>query len=216
MLYAALAIDIEHSPVTSLNDIVSSNYKLQVSKGSSVESYFRSSKNNTAHKQIVDANKLVVEDNMNERKVFKRMVNGSQDTNTLLMGVLQPLQYLPEWRCGGRSVNVDYRKINNGWIYQKQWPFRTLFDYHLLRLKEEGEVDRIKSRYYEEIALVCHNEGIKPYTMTEIMVLYMLFGIGFLLSFMVWVLEIHYWYCKGLRNQSKIKPTQEEGTHDII
>ena len=79
---------------------------------------------------------------------FRRMVNGNQDVNTLLMGVIQPLQYLPEWNCGGKCVKVDYRKINNGMIYQKNWAFRKLFDYQLLRLKEDGEIDRIKKNYF--------------------------------------------------------------------
>ena len=85
---------------------------------------------------------------MNERKTFRRMVNGNQDVNTLLMGIIQPLEYLPEWNCGGKSVKVDYRKINNGMIYQKNWAFRKLFDYQLLRLKEDGEIDRIKKNYF--------------------------------------------------------------------
>ena len=190
MLEAGLAIDVESTPVSSLHDIPTSSYKLQVSKGSSVESYFRNSKNGTAQKRIVDANKLVVEDNMNERKTFRRMVEGNQDVNTLLMGVIQPLQYLPEWTCGGKSVKIDYRKINNGMIYQKNWAFRKLFDYHLLRMKEEGEIDRIKSNYFGKLKMVCPKEIMRPYSMLETMGANYFFVLGLATSFVTWLLEI--------------------------
>ena len=198
MLEAALAIEIEHPPVNSLDDIVKSTYKIQVSKGGSVESYFRKSKINTVQNEIVHMNKLVVEDKMNERKVFRRMVNGIQDVNTLLMGVIQPLQYLPEWTCGGKSVKLDYRKINNGIIYQKNWPFRKLFDYHLLRLKEEGEVDRIKRNYYGHFDIICSKEFMKPYSMLETMGANIIFIVGLVLSFLIWILEASWWYCERL------------------
>ena len=201
MLEAGLAIDVETAPVTSLNDIPTSRYKIQVSKGSSVESYFRNSKKHTAQKQIVDANKLVVEDKMNERKIFRRMVNGNQDVNTLLMGVIQPLQYLPEWNCGGKSVKVDYRKINNGMIYQKNWAFRKLFDYQLLRLKEDGEIDRIKKNYFGKLKMVCPKKLKNPYSMLETMGANLYFGLGLIASFITWLFEIAFHHIQSMGNR---------------
>ena len=193
MLGASLAITIEHPPVTSLHDILQSPYKLQVGKGSSIATMFLNASKNTVHRQIVDADKLIY-NIPNERDVFKRMVNGSLPHNTLFFGVYQPIRLLPEWSCNVASVNVDYRKVSNGLIFQKNWRYTEIFNYHIIRLKDEGIIDGIRKKYYVQGDTVCDRIPIKPATLTETMTLYILIAAGLIVSFLFYTCEYLYFY----------------------
>ena len=45
---------------------------------------------------------------------------------------------MPEYPCQLASVPVDYRKIGNGLIFQKDWPYTRLFNKHLNEVLERG------------------------------------------------------------------------------
>ena len=149
MLGASLAIEHDRMPVTSLSDVLKTQYKLQVSKGSSVEAYFLNAEENTVHKQIVETNKLVAKVGLKDVDIFRSVANGtSLDDQILFFGVYQAITYLPEWTCKVASVKMDYRTVSNGLIFQKNWKFTEIFNYHLLKLKNEGILDQITKKYY--------------------------------------------------------------------
>ena len=45
---------------------------------------------------------------------------------------------MAEYPCQLASVPVDYRKIGNGLIFQKDWPYTRLFNKHLNEVLERG------------------------------------------------------------------------------
>ena len=46
-------------------------------------------------------------------------------------GVAQPIHLLKEYPCQLQSVPGDYRKIGNGMLFQKHWPYTKIINHHL-------------------------------------------------------------------------------------
>ena len=197
MLGASLAIEIEREgPVTSLEGVLNSNYKLQVSKGSSVEAYFRDAPNSSVPKRLIVANKLLAKQ-INERDLLRKVKNGSLEHYILPFEVFQALHYLPEWSCGISSVKVDYRPITNGLIFRKNWPFTELINHHLLILKERGHLEEIRKRYLGHSELDCNTRTVEPATITTTFSLYILMITGLLSSFISFLFELSTNYLKS-------------------
>ena len=56
--------------------------------------------------------------------------------------------------CRLEAVRREYRKIDNGMVYQKNWPFTRLFNHHLLILKERGifvQIQNVHMDYHKVI-----------------------------------------------------------------
>ena len=59
--------------------------------------------------------------------------------------------------CRLEAVRREYRKIDNGMVYQKNWPFTRLFNHHLLILKERGifvQIQNVHMDYHKVIYFV--------------------------------------------------------------
>ena len=185
MLGASHAIKDQKPPIASLEDIWQSDYKLHVSNGSSVEKLFINGGPNSIYKQLIQANKLISDSK--DVETFIRMANNSLEEEDLIFGVYQPLRILPEWSCNISSVDIDYFKISNGIIFQKNWRFTELFNYHLLQLKEEGIIDQISNKYYRTNR--CPAEPLKSSTLTETKTAYIMLVVGFVASFIFFSCE---------------------------
>ena len=55
-------------------------------------------------------------------------LGGSSD---ILFGVYQPIEVLPEYPCEFTSLPIDYRKLGNGMLFQKDWPYTKLINHQL-------------------------------------------------------------------------------------
>ena len=53
----------------------------------------------------------------------------------LRFGVAQPIHLLKEYPCKLKSVPGDYHKIGNGMLFQKDWPYTNLINYHLYNVR---------------------------------------------------------------------------------
>ena len=188
MIGASLTIQNDHIPVQSLSDVVKFNYKVVATKGTSVEKYFLESKRGSPPHQIMKDNRLIAEQTSSQ-PIIKSMLDGSLANDILFVGVYQPLQYSSGWSCRMTSVKADYRKIGNGMIFQKNWPFTNIFNQQLIRLKEEGYLDALQRRYNQMHRSKCYGISISPISMTDTMSLYVMMAIGMLLSAIVLLME---------------------------
>ena len=189
MVGASLAIEHEAAPVQSLNDIVGSNYKLVISKGGSIEAYFWGAKPGTTPHQIVEANKVTAEPYTGE--IWLRwLMDGTLPDDTLVFAAYQPLQYSSAWSCDISSINVDYRKMGNGLIFQKNWPFKAIINNELLKLKEEGYLDGLQKKYSHAYRNNCYKRPINATTVADTISLFTLIAIGIFSSALMLVIEI--------------------------
>ena len=58
----------------------------------------------------------------------------SDGSSDLLLAIFQPIEKLDVYPCTISSIKQDYRKIGNGMVYQKDWPYTKLFNHHLLKV----------------------------------------------------------------------------------
>ena len=188
MVGASLAIEHEAQPIQSLNDIVGSNYKIEIQIGGSIQDYFLSAKEGSPQHQIVEANKLIAEQ-AEAGGVFKRMVNGDLPDGTFYFGNYQADQYSLEWSCDVASVNFDYYKMSNGMVFQKDWPFTSIFNNQLLKLREEGYLGALQRRYSQVYRNRCYGKSIKPTTLSDTISLFVLMSIGLFSSALVFLFE---------------------------
>ena len=125
MISASMAVKIFKRPVNSLDDIPNFPHSLAVSNGSSVHTFL-----NSFYGQLSGKVKPGKKD---AHWINEALQHGSSD---VLFGVYQPIQLYKEYPCLIGSVPVDYRKIGNGLIFQKNWPYTKLINYHLYKVRK--------------------------------------------------------------------------------
>ena len=135
MLGASLAIKIYHDPVTNLDDLLASDLKLAVAANSSIQEYFSEANSASVQGQLWQT-KLQEEGALIENtQIFTNQLAAGLKPDTVLFGVFQSISgYGGHYPCRIEAVRRSYRKIDNGMVFQKNWPFTKLFNYHLLRL----------------------------------------------------------------------------------
>ena len=67
---------------------------------------------------------------------FLKSIYFSDDSVDLRFGVAQPIIHVvKEYPCKLGSVPGDYRKIGNGMLFQKDWPYTKLINHHLYKVR---------------------------------------------------------------------------------
>ena len=69
--------------------------------------------------------------NKNIKCQFIEITDG---TNDILFGVYQPIRMMKEYPCTISSVPIDYRKLGNGMVFQRNWAYSKLINFHLLKV----------------------------------------------------------------------------------
>ncbi len=107
--------------------------------------------------------------------------------------MFQPLSTRPEFPCKVTSLNYDYRPLGNGLIFQKGWPLTKLFNYHLLKMEEEGVINQLRRRWIRKgQESSCANRDVGDRVQARLDHVVTLFGLwaaGILLSGLVWTGE---------------------------
>ena len=150
MISASLAVKIYKPPIDTIEEILHSPYNLMITNGSSVHDMFENAAENSTYKQIVNSGKLVLtkQDPLGFSMGLKALIeNGSSD---LVFAVYQPIKISPYYPCLITSVPKDYRKIGNGYIFQKDWPYKDLINFHLLKMYEEGIIKGLSQKWTRE------------------------------------------------------------------
>ena len=47
---------------------------------------------------------------------------------------------MKEYPCTLASVPIDYRKLGNGMLFQKNWPYSALINFHLFKVGESNVI----------------------------------------------------------------------------
>ena len=146
MISASLAIKIYKPPLDSIEDILQTPYNLIISNGTSVHDMFKNAVENSTFQKIAASGKLVL--SKNDQLGLQTMIeDGSPD---LVFGVYQPIKIRPDYPCLITSIPKDYRKIGNGYIFQKNWPYKDLINFHLLKMYEEGIINSLSNKWTRE------------------------------------------------------------------
>ena len=150
MIAASLAIKIYKPPIDTIEEILHSPYNLMITNGSSMHDMFKTAADNSTYKQIANSGKLVLtkQDPLGFSTGLRSLLkNGGSD---LVLAVYQPIKISPYYPCLITSVPKDYRKLGNGYIFQKGWPYKDLINFHLLKMYEEGIIKGLSKKWMHE------------------------------------------------------------------
>ena len=82
---------------------------------------------------INNANSKIMhfECNIFQHECTNYISDGSLD---MLFAVFQPIETMDVYPCIISSIKQDYRKVGNGMVYQKDWPYTKLFNHQLYKV----------------------------------------------------------------------------------
>ena len=196
MLGASLAINKEVFPLTLMNDVLESEYKIGTMAGTAMESYFTKA-NKSSMLYAIGQRKLVLAkvgpstETSNNRAVANMVLRHiAHDNDNLLIFAADILPYLhPELNCYLSRIPTDYMKGGTGFIFPKKWPFTKLMNYYILNFIEDGTITQIKQRWLPK-PLSCERDDVKPSNLLDIAILCIIIGVGLALASVIFLLEL--------------------------
>ena len=60
---------------------------------------------------------------------------------------------MKEYPCTLASVPIDYRKLGNGMLFQKNWPYSALINFHLFKVGEFNVLSFYLPKFYFRILI---------------------------------------------------------------
>ncbi len=192
MLGASMAIKIYHEPVSSLEDLLASDWALAVSANSSIQEYF-----SEAPPASVQGKLWRTKLTLDGAALFKSSVKTTEEialgirTRTILFGVFQSIStYGDHYPCQIQAVKRNYREIDNGMVYPKKWPFTRLFNHHLVKLRQVGLLQKIRAVYLDRPEEDCGLEAPRNFGILNMASLGILLFLGFALSLAIFLCEL--------------------------
>ncbi|XP_040567416.1 glutamate receptor U1 [Lepeophtheirus salmonis] len=192
-------------PVQSLNDLVThSDYRLIIANGTAVTDWFTNTENET-DPSVLDRYRMVYQKIIegNEEKVFFPFdkipeILATNKKYVYLGEEFTMLTQTKDYPCRLQASSLDLGRLDLGWIYKRNFEYREFFEYQLKKLKETGMIDRewkllqikVKSR-------LCHyknkNNDFMPIIIQQIVLIFIILGIGILLALIILLFECKIW-----------------------
>ena len=66
------------------------------------------------------------------------------------MGIFEATNQYPQYPCQVLAGHRQYRKRDNGMVFQQNWPFTKLFNYHLFKMRERGILQQLQLNYWNK------------------------------------------------------------------
>ena len=78
------------------------------------------------------------------------------------MGIFEATNQYPQYPCQVLAGHRQYRKRDNGMVFQQNWPFTKLFNYHLFKMRERGILQQLQLNYWNKHmdTTRCESKGI--------------------------------------------------------
>ena len=97
---------------------------------------------------------------------------------------------LPEYMdCKLEDVALPITKLNLGFAFPKESPYRDIFNYGLQKMTESGDIDKIKKRHKQD-NINCEGGGKgRKLGFKNTILVFIILGLGFLLSIICLVVE---------------------------
>ena len=200
LLVASMTAKIELPPVTSLKELGDSKYSLVLQKGSATEAVFLEAEPGSEEYNLIQ-NKKVIHIDGSQIVILENMANNAKMASEMILFSEKPfLQFHDYFPCRILDIKEVERKSQGslGMIYRRNWPFKDLFNYHLLAMKESGLMDKLLEPYLRATRKVCPNQQViksvinkpNPVNMYASFSLYIIVIMGLITSFVCFTIEI--------------------------
>ena len=168
MLSASLAIKIEHKPYSSFSEIVTSQKRIIIEEQSAIHQHILNSGHEGSH--LNNPNLMpVTGDTIGS---MTNILNGTF-TNSLLVSS-NSIEFMDEYPCQIGKLGIVIAKRSTGMVFQKNWPFTELFNWHLHSIFLESG---ILHKFLEELrgkSKACQSEIIEATRLSQIAVVFVL------------------------------------------
>ena len=120
---------------------------------------------------------------------MEKIINGTY-TNSILLSDEQEIKWMPEYPCLIGELDMVVTQAWNGLVYQKDWQYTKLFNWHLGRIvREFGLYNRIKTQTMPRISH-CEKSGLSPSNFLKTVSIFALIILGLLVATGVLAVEI--------------------------
>ena len=199
-LVAFLTTEEDKPPLRNLKELLNSDYNLAIRAGGTMESIFSNSAPQSDEYQLNEKGKIErFQGTDNIMRLVDSMVEiDAQSSNTILFFTYETIKKNVHYPCKLSLIKGSIRRSSPvGFMFQKNWPWKDFFNYHLLVMKESGLLERLYQRTMEREKASCPNEYTVTQTLREpqpvgtnkTFSLYLILWLGFAISLMLVLFE---------------------------
>ena len=193
MLGASLAITKEHPPINSMKEVLDSDYNIITMGGTNYETFFTKA-DKDSYLYTISKKKLILENWDSDSPMAAILLNilKTRKSNVLVfVDNAETPSHHPELACHFSKIDEEYTNIGVGFIFQKNWPFTQVINYHMLKMLEDGSLERIRQRWLPK-AMLCNEDSIEPSNILDIFTLGVALVIGGVIATLTLVIELGY------------------------
>jgi ABC-type amino acid transport substrate-binding protein len=187
MLGASLSIIKIRHPVNSMDDVLVSDYKIATVAGTSMEYYFKNQTDEIL--KSIEKKKLILVNSSSTGDALRTIIDTHPKT-LAFFDYFQPTS-VPGLICRLSSVDEDYMSHGIGLAFRKNWLYTKLFNHNILRLHENGTINRLISSWQKRKTR-CEPPGYEASNLYQSFTLYVLLLSGLALSGLVFLVEMSY------------------------
>ena len=192
MLGASLAIVKEHQPLSSMKDVLQSDYSIVTLGGTTQETYFtKADKSSYLYK--ISEKKLIstqIDTGIDKDGILDMFWKSIESTDDVLIFFQEDYTYpYPELECRLSRIDERYMAVGTGFVFPKHWPYTKLFNVNILRMIEDGRVAQLKNKWLSTRSMRCESNNIRPSSLHDIYPLVITLAFGGALSFISFFVE---------------------------
>ena len=199
VLVAFLATEEDAPPLGTLKELLNSDYRLAVRKGTVAEAVYLNAANDSIEYQVHKKEKIAPFTEPGNRFIDLMVEKAPKASKTLLFELEYVTDMSNHYPCKVSKIRGSSRKdASAGMVFKKRWPWADLFNYHLLLMKESGLMERLYQRNKRKLSRSCPNEYIinrvikqpRPVGTNKAISLYVALAIGLAASFIFLIMEM--------------------------
>ena len=159
VLIAFLATEEEYPPVGNLKELINSDYRLAVRKGTSMESIFLNAIPNSEEYHLNKKSKITRFSEPADRFIDLMVEKNLNASKTILFDIYEVIQIRSHYPCKLSQIKGSIRKAEPlGMVFTNNWPWAGLFNHHLLVMKESGLMERLYQLNMKKLRKSCPKE----------------------------------------------------------
>ena len=125
----------------------------------------------------------------NPEEALHKILNKTWSISVLL-GQRDTLEQLPQYPCLISSLDIVAAVRWMGFIYQKEWPFSKLFDWHLNNIVRDSGLFRKIYQQHVGHPSTCPKSSMTATYLSQTSMIFAILGIGFLATFCTLFIEM--------------------------
>ena len=185
-ILSKLAVKKAFYPIASFEDILHSDFDLGTVEGTNTQTYFEQGPEGSVRKSVWSS----VQDNLmgNNDQGILQMLKDEHFAFFMYASSGKASEYYP---CHIVDVGEPYMKVNEAIAFQKNSSLREIFDFQLVKMRENGFLSKINQKWQSDNSGMadCHQFSDLDLGYEELMGIFMILCLGMIFSVVLVGLE---------------------------